>query len=186
MNVYLVMLFLHFVSLILAFFATGLVVGASVMLRRSERIVDARFAIGLSGGAAKLHPVSTLGLFLTGAYLTQSGWTWTTPWILCGICGLLIVAVVGVGVLGSRERALDQTLRDMPEGPIPPAVRERLNDPVSNVAGPAISFFVLGIMFIMVIKPALPVALLSLAVAAILGMFVGYMTQPRRAVRSTA
>jgi MFS family permease len=129
-----------------------------------------------------MHPVAALGLFATGAYLTQS-WGWRTPWILCGIAGLIVVAAVGVGVLGGRERALDQMLREIPEGPILPDVRERLNDPVINVAGPAVSFFVLGIVLIMVIKPSLPIALLSLALAAIIGIAVGYITQPARVVR---
>jgi hypothetical protein len=93
------------------------------------------------------------------------------------------VAAVGIGVLGRRERSLEQTLREKPEGPILPALRERLNDPVSNLAGPVVSFLVLGIMFVMVMKPGLVLGLLSLACAAIVGMLVGYRAQSARPVQ---
>jgi Predicted integral membrane protein (DUF2269) len=183
---YLFALYLHFVALIVAFFATGLVVGGGILLRKADRVAGARFALGLSARAAKLHPIATLGLFVTGAYMTQSSWSWTTPWIVCGIIGLVVATAVGVGVLGSRERRLEQMLRAAPEGAILPELREHLNDPVSNIAGPAVSVFVLGIIFVMVMKPNLAIGLLSLAVAAILGVAVGYVTQPARTVRSTA
>jgi hypothetical protein len=183
---YVIALYLHFVALLLAFFATGLAVGGGVLLRRAQRIADARLGLALSAMAAKMHPLGALGLFLTGAYLTQTAWTWTTPWILCGIVGLLVVAVVGGGVIGARERALANLVQDTPEGPVLPALRAQLNDPLSNIGGAAISFFVLGIMFIMVTKPGLGGSVLSLVLAAAVGIAVGYATQPVRAARSTA
>jgi hypothetical protein len=183
---YLFTLYLHLVALLLAFFATGMLAGGSILLRRAERVADARLALALSAMAGKIHPISTLGLLLTGAYLTQSRWSWSSPWILCGLVGLILVAIVGVGVLGSRERALAKILHEAPEGPLLPALRARLNDPLMNVAGPSISFFVLGIVLIMVMKPDLPACLLTLALAAVLGTAVGYVTQPAAAARTMA
>ncbi|HKU67555.1 MAG TPA: DUF2269 family protein [Candidatus Baltobacteraceae bacterium] len=165
--------YLHLVALILAFFATGLVVAGALALRRADRVDDARFALGLAALAAKFHPIAALGLLATGAYLTQTAWSWNTPWILCGVIGLVIVAIMGAGVLGSRERAMLNMLRDTPDGPILAPLRERLDDPVSDVGGPAISIFVLGIAFLMVMKPDLLGSILTLAIAALLGIGAG-------------
>lgn len=173
-------LYLHFIALLLAFFATGLAVAGDLALRRAATIGDARFAVGLLMRSGKMHPAAALGLLLTGAFLTQSEWSWTTPWILCGIAGLVIVGAAGGGVVGGRERALERALSDAVDGPILPPLRERLNDPVVRAAGPAISCFVLGIMFLMVMKPAWPGSLLTLAVAAVAGIALGLRTQATR------
>jgi hypothetical protein len=181
---YTFVLYLHFVALALAFFATGLAVAGGLALKRAASVGDGRFALRISTLAGKLHPLSALGLLLTGGYLTQSQWSWTTPWILCGVVGLVIVAILGGGVMGGRERAMDHALREAPEGPILAPLRQRLNDPVIAVCGPAITLFVLGIMYLMVMKPALTGSVLTLVIAAVVGVALGASSLSSRGAKA--
>lgn len=175
---YQAVLFAHFLAIALAFFATGLLYGGMQRLQRSQSVEEARAAAAQAGGAAKLHPIATLLLFLTGAYMTQASWTWSTPWIDCGIVALFIVAVMGGGVLGGRERSLERVLHEAPEGPIAAALRERIQDPLLAVGGAAIPIFVFAIMLLMVVKPALTGSLLILIAGALLGIGLGLTTLP--------
>lgn len=166
-------LFVHFLALILAFLATGMLYGATVRLHQASTVAEARSAVSQQNAAAKFPPLAGLLLFASGAYLTQSAWTWTTPWIDCGIAGLVAVMAMGGGVLGRRARALGQLLARTPDGALDAALRQRLNDKVLAVGEPAVSIFVLAIVLLMVMKPNLALSIATLAAGALAGIAVG-------------
>lgn len=183
---YHIVLFVHFLAIILAFFATGLLHAGMSALHRCATVRDARVAVAQVVSASKLHPVSILLLLATGAYMTQVSWTWNTPWIDCGIAALLIIGVFGGGVLGARERAMQRFLAGTPDGVITESIRQRLRDPLAAVGGTAISFFVFAVMFVMIVKGSLFASIATLVAGAVLGIGVGLITQPSNARHAEA
>jgi len=43
--------------------------------------------------------------------MTQSAWSWSTPWIVAGLVGLAMIILLGSGVEASRGRALKNELQ---------------------------------------------------------------------------
>jgi hypothetical protein len=179
-------LFLHLISLLVAFFATGIVTAATMRLRKADTVAEVRAAAHNAGIAAKLHPVALLGLLLTGAYMTQTRWSWGTPWIDASIVALVLIGIFGGGILGSRERALTRVFDEAADGQLPPDLRARANDTLLLAGGTAIPFFVMATMWVMISKPA-PLACAAILVAgALVGALVGFVTLPAKSRPATA
>lgn len=171
-------LFLHLVSLLLAFFAAGIVTVGTMRLRKADTVAEARAAAHNVGLAAKLHPLAIVGLLLTGAYMTQTRWSWGTPWIDASIVALVLIGVFGGGILGSRERALVATFDKAADGPLPASLHAHAHDTLLLAGGAAIPFFVLATMWVMIAKPAGIACAAILVAGALLGAIVGMATLP--------
>jgi hypothetical protein len=86
-----------------------------------------------------------------------------------GLAGMVVIAVLSIAVSGRRTTAI---ARGLPtgDGPIPPAVRQRLQDPVLPLALRVRTALFLGVVFLMATEPGAGVSLAALAVAVIVGM----------------
>src|SRR4051794_8533107 len=99
MDRYLVALFGHFVAL------TGAVATAAILhfnvtrARRAETVRDARMAVDVIARGAMFLPLFAAALLLTGAYLVQLRWPWSSGWIIAGIIGLVAMPAAGGIVL---------------------------------------------------------------------------------------
>ncbi len=116
-------------------------------------------------------PAATVLLLVTGAYLTQARWTWSTPWVDVSVAGLLLVTVFGAAALGGRQRALDEALRRA--SALDLATTRLVLDPFLLVGGVANMGLVAGVMFVMVVKPPLAAGIAALIVGAGCGTFAG-------------
>jgi uncharacterized membrane protein len=87
----------------------------------------------------------------------QAGWMWSAGWIVAGIAGAVTLAVVG-RILGMRGAVTRREIVHAREagGPVPPA------DVPEAVLSWGNTGLAVAIVFVMVTKPALPGALLSL------------------------
>ena len=168
---YQLVLFLHLLTIAIAFFAMGTMISSVLRLRAATDVASARAAALAASGVEKVMPVATVLLLLTGAYLTQTRWTWTTPWIDVSIAGLLIVTVFGAGALGGRQRALDRVLTRA--SALDAATTRLVLDPFLLVGGVADMGLVAGVMFVMVVKPPLFAGIAALIVGAACGAFAG-------------
>jgi len=111
-------------------------------------------------------PIATLLLLGSGAYLTQVGWGWTTPWIDAGLAGLALIVVCGSGIEAARGRALEQEVRT---AGMTARSRALLRDPLAWSAKVTTLTLMLAIVFLMVVKPAAMGSGLALVVALVLG-----------------
>jgi hypothetical protein len=166
---YPIVLFVHLLVLALAFFAMGLTMNSLLRLKSARTVGDGRAAVALADKAERIMPLATIFLLATGAYMTQSRWQWTTPWIDVSIAGLAIVTVVGAGVLGGRARALHRSLQAASDERLTPALLAQLRDPALLVGSMANLGLVCGVMFTMVVKPSLGGGIVALLVSAALG-----------------
>ncbi len=180
-------LFVHISTIAAAFFVIGIIVSALIRLRGVRDGASALSAASTAAAAGKIMPLATVSLLLTGAYMTHARWSWTTPWIDVSIAGLLIVTAMGAGVIGSRERALHCALHAAGNGPIDAATTVRMCDPML-VAGTMINVgLVCAVMFVMVVKPSLVVAIVVVGAGAACGAVAGMTTlRPAPALRNAA
>jgi hypothetical protein len=164
---YHVALYLHLLSLFILIGAITMVGLCYVRLRVAESLIDAVPWVQLADHVGWAFPVAILGLFASGAYLTTDRWSWSTPWIVVSIGGLILDAVQGPLVAGPRAKALKQALEgDARTGVLDQRARKLARDRVLWIILLANPGIVLAITWNMTTKPG--------AAEAVAAILVGY------------
>lgn len=178
MSVYSLMLFLHFIFLICAVAASALAGFAALRLRSVETAAEAAHWGAFVRRVVPTFPVASVGLIGTGAYMTSKVWTWSTPWILAGLAGLITIMMLGAGVEGQRARA---TSAELHVAGLSQRARYLLRDPVAWSAKATTWTLLLAVMFVMTAKPTAAICALALALALVCGVLlaVPFWASPR-------
>lgn len=182
MSGYGVVLGLHIISVVAAFFLSGalhvseyLMKGATTMaeVRRLTRtvkfaplfapIVIAIFAFGL----VMLH------MHDGSAYKASDGWVWTA------MLALLVLFLDGPLVLARYAKKLETLVAATPDGPVPDAVREEITSTVPWVVSHANSLLALSVILNMTSKPGTGAAVATVLIGAALGGALGYALSRR-------
>lgn len=162
-------LFFHLISLLAAGAASALAGYAAVRMRTAGHAPEiARWGM-MIGKVVRVFPLATLGLLGTGAYMTERGWSWSTPWIVSGLIGLAAIVVLGFGVEGPRGRALK---RELIAHGLSARARRLLSDPLAWTAKLMTWTLMLAVVFVMTIKPSAGgcgLALVGASLAAVFG-----------------
>ena len=123
------------------------------------------------GKVVPVFPAATLGLLGSGTYMTQTAWSWSTPWIVAGLTGLAMIMLLGSGLEASRGRALKHEVR---MHGLSERARRLLRDPLAWTAKAMTWTLMLAVMFVMTTKPqawgcatALVIGLAAGAIAAV-------------------
>ena len=170
MDTYHVVLYIHFLSLLVGFSA-GMIETVCLFRLRSAQTLEAAAPWGqLAGEIEKAFPVAILGLFATGAYMTSDLWTWSTSWIVLPIIGLAILSLQGPLVAGRRGHAVKAALMANGPGPLGPEARRMTRDRALWAAAFTNEFLVLGIVWVMTQKPGWGGAVATLAIAYAVGL----------------
>jgi hypothetical protein len=161
-----VVLFVHLLALLLATGASVLAFFAALQLRGAATAGDVARWGRVVKAVVPAFPVATLLLLGSGAYLTQVGWGWTTPWIDAGLAGLALIVACGSGIEAARGRALEQEVRT---AGMTPKARALLRDPLAWSAKATTLTLMLAVVFLMVVKPSALGSGVALVVALALG-----------------
>jgi hypothetical protein len=169
LTTYSVVLYVHLLSLVLAMATASLVTYASLQIRAAETIPDiARWGAPIKR-VVPAFPVAAIGLFGTGAYMTQHLWSWSTPWIYSAIAGLAIIVVLGDGIDATRGRALE---RELKTSGLTDRARRLQRDPLGWSAKVCTLTLTGAVMFVMTTKPGAAGSIASLVVAVLIGVAV--------------
>lgn len=169
MDTYHVVLYIHFVSLLIGFGAGAVAAVCLVKLRSAQTVADAAPWGMLAGQTERMFPIAILGLFGSGAYMTSKVWTWNTGWIDVAIVVLVLLVVQGAGIAGRRAHALKHALQENGPGPLGATAKRLTRDPALWVVSFANPGMVLGVMWAMTEKPSTGIAV----VAVVVGYAVG-------------
>ena len=181
MNTYRIVLFLHLTALFVMVGAIAVAGVSYFRLRAAQSLHEAVAWAKLAGQTGWLFPVSILGLFASGAYLTIDGWTWSTPWIVVSIVGLALVTVQGPLVAGPPTKQLERALREHGSGPLDERVRRLARAPALwfIVCGnPAI---VLAIVWVMTVRPGTAGAIAAIVAGYAVGAVATLVVTRQRA-----
>jgi uncharacterized membrane protein len=140
-------------------------------LRRARSVQEARSVLAPVELAGTLSGISLLLTIASGLYLTATEWGWQTGWIDVTLGSLVLLLAMGV-LMGTRRHAIATLAKEMPDGPIPESLRQRIYDPWMAMGVYMLVTLVLGIVLLMTVKPALGGSLLVMGVAVILGLAV--------------
>lgn len=174
MNGYGVVLFLHLAALLAAIGTAGIAHFAEERLAGAETVVAARPWVSLLNRTAPVFPLALLVLLASGAYLVHRGWTWDSGWIEAGLVGVFLLFANGAGVVGRRNLVLKRALRAAADGQLTDALLQLTRRHLGGIASWANTGLAIGVVFVMTTKPGLAGSLAALAVAAALGVIVGF------------
>ena len=170
MSAYTLVLFVHILGALGLFVTTGITHLVLARLRRARTVAQAREWLEVAHAVAKVEPLVALALLGPGLYLTATAWGWRVAWIDVALGALLAMVVVGSAVGGPRVAARARAAAEAPDGPVPAALRARLDDPVLWTLARVATALYLGIVFLMVVKPGLAGSLAALGAALALGL----------------
>jgi len=182
MDVYALTLFFHLLFLLAAVAAASLSTFAALRLRAAGDVEEVRRWHALIQKIVPAFPVASLGLFATGAYMTERLRDWSMPWIWASLAGLAAIALLGSGVEARRGRAL---MRSIERSGMSAETRRLLSDPVAWSAKLMTLTLALAVMFIMTAKPPAADAAAALVIAGALGLLGAVpIWRPRRAIQN--
>jgi hypothetical protein len=164
-------LFLHIVGALLLFTAFTVEGVGLFHLRRATTSAEVLQWEGVLGLARIFGPASVVAILLPGLYLMATSWGWV-PWIAVGLVAWFLIAVIGAvnGILLAmvvRHAAADG------------AQVGRLRDPRFVVSWFTRLAMAVSIVFLMTNKPAPVWAVLSVGIAAIIGIAAGMLASRR-------
>ena len=167
MTLYSVALFLHIVGALGLFAALGLEWTSMRQLRRATTAEQAHEWLNALGLVRRMGPASLAAIFLSGLYMVATAWG-IVAWIAVALGAMLLLPPLGA-FNGLRLAAIGRAMAAQP-GPLSADVRQRLRDPLLWTSVQTRAAIVLGIVFLMTVKPDLNGALLMVATAVVLGL----------------
>lgn len=140
-------------------------------LRRAERADDAR--TWLSGmRVLRIFAPASIGLILVmGLYMMATTWG-PQGWILVALASLVVIAILGGALTGVRMARIGPAVFRA-SGPLPSDTVRMLRDQVLVISSRIRIALMVGILFLMSVKPSLVLSIVAVAVAAGLGLLAG-------------
>jgi hypothetical protein len=184
--VYPLVLFLHILG------AFGLVAALTLEaiglrgLRRAVRTEDALMWLAISRGLVLRLAPASLGLILvTGLYMTATTWG-PKGWILVALASLVLLAVVGALGTGIRMARIGSAVGGASAGPLSDDLRRALRDPILLTSLRTRLAIVLGVVFLMTVKPSSLASVVVIILAAAIGRLASQIpaTRSQRELRN--
>lgn len=186
MHAYDIALYLHILSLFVAFAVTGTMWTALARIRSARVCGEALQWLALGKTAGMVFPVVLLTLLATGAFMVHSSWTWSTPWVDAGLTGVVFLGVVGDRVEGGQAKKIAHVLAADPGAPLEGRAAAALRNPLFWTAGIVNPLIATAVAFDMVTKPGPAGAGAALAVALVVGCAAAVPLWRTRAVEAPA
>jgi hypothetical protein len=150
-----VLVFIHVASAIGVFGALAIDGAVLRQIRRSAESAQLRTALDDFRLVPRVAIPGLLLTLLSGLYLTATVWGWRTAWIDVALLGLIATGAIGAATTGPRIARLQNTLN-----------RDDRRDPVLLASFLVRTSILIGIVFLMTVKPPLAGALIAMATAA--------------------
>jgi hypothetical protein len=181
LNTYHAILFLHLMFLFVGIGAGAVLLVCLFQLRAARTLEQAVPWGAVAGQVGKFFPIAIIGLFGTGAYMTQHFWTWSTRWIDIAIVALVVLAVQGAGIGERAGHKLKAALMANGPGPLGPEARRAALSPGLWVVEFSNLGIVFGVVWNMTQKPSfgesLAAVLIGYAVGAVLALLITRSSQ---------
>jgi hypothetical protein len=141
-------------------------------LRRATQRNDALVWLGISRGIVMRLAPASLGLILvTGLYMVATAWG-PRGWILIALASLLLVGVIGAFGTGLRMARIGPAV-GRAQGPLSDELRRTVRDPILLISLRVRLAMVLGVVFVMTVKPSAGASLVVIVLGIGLGLLAG-------------
>lgn len=167
---YKIALFIHVVSVLALFAAIGLELTELAALRRALTVEHVRAWARETAFVGRVFPLSAVVILATGIYMVAASWGANAAWAAVSLLALVILGALGGAINGKRMEAIHEAAEAAPAGAVPAALRRQIADPVLRTSVQTMTAVALGIVYLMTIKPGWLGSVLTLLVAAGLGV----------------
>jgi hypothetical protein len=147
-------------------------------LRRATTRAEALTWFGISRGLVMRLAPASLGLILiTGLFMMAVSWG-GRGWLIVALASLIALGVIGAFATGMPMASLEPALRQATGG-LAPDLQARLRARGLLVSLSVRMAIVLGILFLMTVKPSAPAAVITILVAVGAGLLAGQVFSSR-------
>jgi hypothetical protein len=170
MSAYALALFVHVIGSGGMFTGFGAWFLGLMALRRAERVEQVRTITTLLAVAHSVGAGSVALVIIPGLYMALTQWSLQTSWIAVSIVGVLLAAPIGSTLVERRVKALAAVARETPDGALPSELAARVHDPALGTAMHTAALLVVGIVFLMTVKPPLLTSIITIVSAVALAL----------------
>ncbi|HYU72807.1 MAG TPA: DUF2269 family protein [Ktedonobacteraceae bacterium] len=186
MSFYTVALFAHMLGVLGLFTGIGLQWTSFLRFRRAQFVAQVREWASLTSVLGVLMPAASLLILVAGSYMTLTTWGWRTPWIDVSLAALILV-LAPMGAMNTHRLKAIQTAAEASAHTktIPAELQRQITDPIVWTLVQTSGLTLVGVVFLMIIKPDLVGSLITLAVALVLGVgSARIFARPRQGIAS--
>jgi hypothetical protein len=169
---YNIALFLHVMATIAMFAVIGIVMVNVARMRQAQTGEQLRERTNVAFRADKLMPVMLVLVLVPAIYMVFASWGWTTAWINTALIALVLASPLGPAVNTCRLEALAKAAEGASSGPLPSALLTQRDDQVLWASCCTFTGILIGIVFLMTVKPGLVGSLATIVVALGLGLIM--------------
>jgi hypothetical protein len=185
---YKIVLFLHIFGVVLMFAAVGITISTMLAMLLSKETKTLRiwsaWAVKMDG----LLPVSVIFVLLPGLYLVFSTWGWKIAWVNTSLITLLAMTFAGPIINLRRLKAI-LNLANSESQPTPSSeLLAKVRDRVLWNTVSIMCMLLVGIIYLMTVKPGMSGSFVTLGISIILGLIVAniLLGSAMKSDRSTA
>jgi hypothetical protein len=178
---YNVVLFIHVLGVASLFAALGAMQIGGSRVRHASSVEHAGLWLGVLRIAGSLFGVAFVLILAAGLYMTVDVWTFSTSWVDVALVGVGIMIVVGVAVVARGLSKMGAAVAAADPGPISPALREVIADPLIWVSNFMLTGIAVGILWLMTNKPGWAESVIVVAALGVIGAGLGSAAAGRSA-----
>lgn len=179
MNYYLIAKFVHIVGALGMFVVLGIEWLSLRNLRQAGSTTQIREWMCITGGFQRLWGISMVSILISGFYMMAVA-RMHAAWLIVAFGSLILMAVVAGVLTGRRMKAIRQSLQETEA--LSPAAGRLLRQPLLWTVLQVRVAVMLGVVFLMTAKPDLTGSLLTMGLAAVLGLVSARLSLRREQV----
>ncbi|MGH2344899.1 MAG: DUF2269 family protein [Chloroflexota bacterium] len=172
MTHYTLALFLHIIGVLGLFTAIGMEWMSLFRMRRVRLTVQVQEWSGVYAILGRVFSISAALILVSGLYLVHEAWGKGTAWTTLALIVLILLGAAGGGFIVPRLRAIHVAAEAAPAGAVPDSLRSLILDPILWATVQVSAALGFGVVYLMTIKPELGGSLLTVVVAAVIGLAV--------------
>lgn len=184
-----IILFLHILGVMIMFAAVGITLAGMIGMLFAKETNTLKIWAKVTVKMDEFLPFSVILILLPGLYLVITSWGWQVGWINISLVALVLMSLAGPIINLRRFKAILVTVNaeteETPSAMLVEKVRDRL---LWNTVSIMV-MEVLGIIYMMTVKPGILGSFISLVIGAIFGLifasiFLSKATQKDLAIKS--
>lgn len=176
------MLFLHILGVLIMFAAVGTLFFGMINMLHAKDTPSLKVWAKLAVKMDSFLPISVILILFPALYLVMTTWGWDVAWINVSLAALIIMTLAGPIINLSRLKAIAAAVASETNDTPSKAVQQIVRNEVLWCSGTIMMVEVLGIVYLMVVKPALVGSIVTLIVCACIGVIVAKLALKRGAL----
>jgi predicted integral membrane protein DUF2269 len=170
MTHYTLALFLHIIGALGLFMAIGLEWMSMLGMRRARLTVQVQEWAGVHAILGRVFSISAALILVSGLYLVHEAWGKGTAWTSLALIVLILLGAAGGAVIVPKLRAIHTAAEAAPAGAVPESLRLLILDPILWTTVQVSGTLAIGVVYLMTIRPEMLGSLLTVVVAAVIGL----------------